>query len=114
MRRIGGSSSTSRSAAMKSEDDKVHHIREGSEFSQGWDVEPAEVMGLHEIETLTDAAETDAALDRSGEPRRIPPVVSRGAYQVVRDALDAAVCASEASVAIEFMPGALAVQVEGD
>src|SRR5829696_217445 len=54
------------------------------------------------------------ALDRAGEPRRIPPVVGRGAYRVVRDALAAARAATEASVAIEFMPGALAVQVDDD
>ncbi len=48
-----------------------------------------------------------------GEPRRLPPIVGRGAYRVVRDALDAR-RATEASVAIEFMPGALAVQVDDD
>ena len=30
------------------------------------------------------------ALDRAGEPRRVPHVVDRGAYRVVRDALAAA------------------------
>src|SRR3954471_11375603 len=54
------------------------------------------------------------ALDRSGEPRRLPAIVDRGAYRVVRDALNAAAHASEANVAIEYMPGALAVQIDDD
>src|SRR4051794_28716656 len=54
------------------------------------------------------------ALDRAGEPRRLPAIVDRSAYRVVRDALHAAACASEATVAIEFVPGALVVQVDDD
>ena len=54
------------------------------------------------------------ALDRAGEPRRVPHVVDRGAYRVVRDALAAAATATAATVAIEYMPGALAVQVDDD
>ncbi|MBE2315203.1 hypothetical protein DVA67_004405 [Solirubrobacter sp. CPCC 204708] len=69
---------------------------------------------MDKIETLLDGAPMPVALDCSGEPRHVPPVVFRSAYRVVRDALDAATCASEASVAIEFMPGALVVQVEDD
>jgi hypothetical protein len=72
------------------------------------------VTGLDEIRTLIDGARIPVALDRAGEPRRLPAVVDRGAYRVVRDALAAAACASEATVAIEFMPGAIAVQVEDD
>jgi hypothetical protein len=72
------------------------------------------VTGLEEIETLLDGVDMPVALDRSGEPRRIPTIVDRGAYRVVRDALNAAVCASEATVAIEYVPGALVVQVDDD
>src|SRR3954451_13997791 len=54
------------------------------------------------------------ALDRAGEPRRLPAVVDRGAYRVVREALAAAACASEATFAIEIVPGALVVQVDDD
>jgi hypothetical protein len=72
------------------------------------------VNGLHEIEALIDGADMPVALDRAGEPRRLPAIVDRSAYRVVRDALDAAACASAATVAIEFVPGALVVQVEDD
>jgi signal transduction histidine kinase len=72
------------------------------------------VTGLHEIETLIDGVSMPVALDRAGEPRRVPMVVDRSAYRVVRDALAAAHRATEATVAIEYMPGALAVQVDHD
>ena len=67
---------------------------------------------MHGIENLLDEAGIPVALERRGEPRRLPPVVGRGAYRVVRDAL--ACRGAPASVAIEFMPGALAVQVDAD
>jgi signal transduction histidine kinase len=70
------------------------------------------VTGLHEIETLIGGIAMPVALDRAGEPRSVPAVVDRSAYRVVRDALVAAHAATEATVAIEYMPGALAVQVE--
>src|SRR4051794_23255511 len=54
------------------------------------------------------------AFDRAGEPRRLPAVGGRSAYRVVRDALAAATCATSASVAIEFVPGALVIEVEDD
>ncbi|HEX6020866.1 MAG TPA: hypothetical protein VFZ00_02640 [Solirubrobacter sp.] len=63
------------------------------------------------IENLLDEAGIPVAIEHRGEPRRLPPVVGRGAYRVIRDALRAA---RSASVAIEFMPGALAVQVDAD
>ena len=69
---------------------------------------------LSEIETLVSGAGMPVALDRAGEPRGVPFVVGRGAYRVVRDALSAARSATEASVTVEFMPGALAVQVDHD
>ena len=69
---------------------------------------------LMEIETLVEGADLPVALDRAGEPRGVPFVVRRGAYRVVRDALSAARTATEASVTVEFMPGALAVQVDDD
>lgn len=69
---------------------------------------------LSEITTLVGEAAIPVALDCSGEPRRVPAVVGRSAYRVVRGALDAASEASEASVAIEFVPGALVVQVDDD
>jgi hypothetical protein len=72
------------------------------------------VTGLHEIETLIGTANMPVALDRAGEPRRLPHVVDRGAYRVVRDALAGARSATGATVAIEYMPGALAVQVDHD
>jgi signal transduction histidine kinase len=74
----------------------------------------ARVTGLHEIETLIGGADMPVALDRAGEPRRVPHVVDRGAYRVVRDALAGARKATGATVAIEYMPGALAVQVDHD
>jgi hypothetical protein len=72
------------------------------------------VTGLHAIETLIGAAGMPVALDRAGEPRRVPQVVDRSAYRVVRDTLAGARRATGATVAIEYMPGALAVQVEHD
>jgi signal transduction histidine kinase len=71
-------------------------------------------MGLHEIETLIGDAGMPVVLDRAGEPRRVPPIVGRGAYRVVRDALAAAGTATEATVAIRYMPGALVVRVVDD
>ena len=52
-----------------------------------------------------------ARLRVAGEPRRVPDNVDRGAYRVVRDALATADAPASATVAIEYMPGALAVQV---
>jgi signal transduction histidine kinase len=72
------------------------------------------VTGLQGIEDLIDGVSMPVALDRAGEPRRVPMVVDRSAYRVVRDALAAAHAATEATVAIEYMPGALAVQVDHD
>ena len=72
------------------------------------------MTGLHEIETLIGAAGMPVALDRAGEPRRVPHVVDRSAYRVVRDVLAGARKATGATVAIEYMPGALAVQVDHD
>jgi hypothetical protein len=69
---------------------------------------------VQQIESLLDAAPMPVRFDRAGEPRRLPPAVGRSAYRVVRDALEAAPCATEAAVAIEFMPGAVAIQVEHD
>ncbi len=66
---------------------------------------------MNGIENLLDEAGIPVALERRGEPRRLPAVVGRGAYRVVRDALNGAV---KASVAIEYMPGARAVQVDAD
>ena len=71
-------------------------------------------MGLHELETLIHTATMPVALDRAGEPRRVPHVVDRSAYRVVRDTLASAGKATGATVAIEYMPGALAVQVDHD
>jgi len=71
-------------------------------------------MGLHELETLIDTATMPVALDRAGEPRRLPHVVDHSAYRVVRETLAGARKATEATVAIEYMPGALAVQVDHD
>ena len=67
---------------------------------------------MDDFETLVDVAGIPVALECRGEPRRLPVVVGRGARRVIRDALDAA--ATAASVAIEFMPGAIAVQIEHD
>ena len=72
------------------------------------------VTGLNQIETLIGDVQLRVALDRAGEPRHVPWVVDRGAYRVVRDALAAADSATAATVAIEYMPGALAVQVDHD
>jgi hypothetical protein len=72
------------------------------------------VTGLHQIETLIDTAPIPVALDHAGEPRRVPHIVDRSAYRVVRAALDRASKATGATVAIEYMPGALAVQVDHD
>jgi signal transduction histidine kinase len=72
------------------------------------------MTGLREIETLIGGADMPVALDRAGVPRRLPHVVDRGAYRVVRAALAGARRATEATVAIEYMPGALAVRVDHD
>jgi signal transduction histidine kinase len=69
---------------------------------------------LDEIETLADRAAMPVAVDRDGEPRELPPVVDRGAYRVVRDALAAAEVASAATIAIRYVPGALVVQIDDD
>ena len=69
---------------------------------------------MDEIETLVGDAPMPVALDRSGVPRHVPTIVGHSAYRVVRDALHAAVCASEASVAIQFVPGAVIVQIDDD
>jgi signal transduction histidine kinase len=66
------------------------------------------------LQTLADQAALSVSLDRAGEPRSLPEVVDRGAYRVVRDALAAVVDASAASIAIEYVPGALIVQVTDD
>jgi signal transduction histidine kinase len=71
-------------------------------------------MGLHELETLIDTASMPVALDRAGEPRELPHVVDHGAYRVVRETLAGARRATGATVAIRYMPGALAVQVDHD
>jgi hypothetical protein len=67
-----------------------------------------------QIESLVDNAPMPVRFDRAGEPRRLPAIVGRGAYRVVRDSLEAAPCATEASVAIEFVPGAFVVQIDHD
>jgi hypothetical protein len=67
-----------------------------------------------QIESLIDSAPMPVRFDRAGEPRRLPAVVGRGAVRVVRDALEGAPCATAASVAIEFVPGAFVVQVDHD
>src|SRR3954451_9600880 len=72
------------------------------------------MTGLREIERLIGGANMPVALDRAGEPRRVPHVVDRGAYRVVRDALGGARRAAGATVAVEYMAGALAVQVDHD
>jgi hypothetical protein len=72
------------------------------------------MTGLREIETLIGGVDMPVALDRAGEPRRVPHVVDRSAYRVVRDTLAGARKATGATVAIEYMPGALAVQVDHD
>jgi signal transduction histidine kinase len=69
---------------------------------------------LHAIERLIGGARMPVALDRAGEPRHVPMVVDHSAYRVVRDALATAQTATEATVAIQYMPGALAVQVDHD
>lgn len=71
-------------------------------------------MGLHELERLIGTATMPVALDRAGEPRRLPHVVDHSAYRVVRETLAGARRATGATVAIEYMPGALAVQVDHD
>jgi signal transduction histidine kinase len=71
-------------------------------------------VSLASLQTLVDEAAMPVALDRAGEPRRLPEVVDRGAYRVVRDALAAAEQATAATVAIEYVPGALVVQVDDD
>jgi hypothetical protein len=69
---------------------------------------------VQQIESLIDAAPIPVRFARAGEPRHLPPVVGRSAYRVVRDSLEAAPCATGASVAVEFMPGAFAVQIDHD
>ena len=72
---------------------------------------------MSEIRTLVGEAAIPVALDTSGEPRHVPEIVGASAYRVIRAALDAAVSASEASeasVAIEYVPGALVIQVDDD
>ena len=64
------------------------------------------MTGLEDIETLIDTI--------AGEPRSVPAVVDRAAYRVVRGALDAAPCATETNVALEYVPGALVIEVEDD
>jgi signal transduction histidine kinase len=64
------------------------------------------------LDSLLDRSALPIELDRAGEPRQLPEVVDRGAYRVVRDALAAAGEATAATVAIEFVPGALVVQIE--
>jgi signal transduction histidine kinase len=71
-------------------------------------------MGLHELEALIGTVTMPVALDRAGEPRRLPHVVDHGAYRVVRETLAGARKATGAHVAIEDMPGAVAVQVDHD
>ena len=69
------------------------------------------MTGLQQIETLIDTI--------AGEPRTVPAIVDRAAYRVVRGALDAAVCATETSVAKLYATEAavecanLAIQVHG-
>ena len=72
------------------------------------------MSAVQQIESVIHQAPMPVRFDRAGEPRRLPPIVDRGAVRVVRAALDAAPCATEASVAIEFMPGAVAVQIDHD
>jgi signal transduction histidine kinase len=72
------------------------------------------MTGLREIETLIGGVDMPVALDRASEPRRVPHVVDRSAFRVVRAALSGARKATGATVAIEYMPGALAVQVDHD
>jgi hypothetical protein len=69
---------------------------------------------MQEIESLIGETPMPVALARTGQPRRVPAVIGSSAYRVVRDALAAARAATAASVAIEFMPGALAVEVVDD
>ena len=69
---------------------------------------------MQQIESFLDQAPMPVRFDRSGEPRHLPPIVGRSAYRVVRDSLEAAPCATEASVAVEFVPGAFVVQVDHD
>ena len=71
-------------------------------------------VSLASLQTLVDDADLPVVLDRAGVPRRLPEIVDRGAYRVVRDALAAARHATEATVAIEYVPGALVVQVDDD
>ena len=66
------------------------------------------MTGLEQIETLIGGARI------AGPRRAVPAVVDHAAYRVVRGALESATCGGEASVAIEFVPGALVVEVEDD
>jgi len=56
----------------------------------------------------------DVKLHILGRPRRVPAAINRGAFRVVRGALAKAADASAASVAIEYVPGALVVEVTDD
>jgi hypothetical protein len=71
-------------------------------------------MTVAALQSLADEAALPVSLDRAGRPRALPEVVDRGAYRVVRDALAAVIDASVASIAIEYVPGALIVQVTDD
>jgi signal transduction histidine kinase len=72
------------------------------------------VTGLRHIQELIGDAAMPVALQAAGEPRQLPFMVDFSAYRVVRDALAGARQATRATVAIEYMPGALAVQVDHD
>ncbi len=72
------------------------------------------MTGLEDIHALADLSAMRVSIDRAGEPRRLPAVVDHGAYRVVRDALAAAAVASEATVTIRYVPGALVVRIDDD
>jgi signal transduction histidine kinase len=72
------------------------------------------MTGLGELQALLDDAAMPVSVARDGEPRRLPAVVDRSAYRVVRDSLAAAECATAARVAIRYVPGALVVRVVAD
>lgn len=69
---------------------------------------------MSEIRTLVGEAAIPVALGTTGEPRHVPEIVGASAHRVIRTALDAASSASEASVVIEYVPGALVIQVDDD
>jgi len=66
------------------------------------------------LQRLVDEAAVPASLQRTGLPRAVPDVVARTAHRVTGDALAAVLDATTATVAIEYMPGALVVQVDDD